>query len=74
MSRQGKTESLTECICQQETRNAGASRGIRLKHIDCAALQHATKIHRIVAILAGRDFHPRRTLVSNQSQALEIVR
>jgi hypothetical protein len=48
----------------KEARDTGAAGGVGLEHVHRPGLEHPAKVHQVVAVLPGRDFHPRRPAIA----------
>src|SRR5256885_8224449 len=73
MQRQSDVVRIAKRIDLQQARDAAATRAVCLKYIDRARFEHATKVERVVSVLASGDGHARRSVVAQKTQAFEVI-
>ncbi len=71
--RERQAEGVREHAGPEEPGDAAASRGVGLKHVDAARLEHPPEVLEVVAVLPGGDLHAGRRAVAEQSQPVEVV-
>ena len=69
-ARTAAASALAEGRDAEHRRDAAAAGDVGLQHVDRARLEHAPEVVQLVAVLAGRDLHPRRALDRAAAAAL----